>query len=183
MADEKTADAAKPEEAAEKKADEAAVVDVKKGPASGVMLAVIAGFLVMSLTPLVCFFVVKWAMPAPVEKKSAAPADEAAPVLKIDAVIVNVAETKSTRVLRFQPHLVFGTGDTLLYEALKKDYVPMLSDRIIMAAGRKTIDELEGARGKDELKRDIIAEINTAIKDKMLSGGIVDVYFTEFVIQ
>ena len=45
-----------------------------------------------------------------------------------------------------------------------------------------TIDQLEGANGRDALKREIMNIVNVALKDEM-SGAVVDVYFSDFLIQ
>ena len=58
----------------------------------------------------------------------------------------------------------------------------MLIDRVITAASRKTLDELDGPEGHEALKRDIMSEINAAIKEKM-AGSVIDVYFSEFIVQ
>jgi flagellar basal body-associated protein FliL len=59
---------------------------------------------------------------------------------------------------------------------------PMLRDKVLSAASVKTIDELEGPQGRENLKREIMNLINASIKDRM-SGAVVDVYFNEFLIQ
>ena len=178
----------------------------KKPSHLGMIVVIVVGVLVMTLTPLLTFFVVKSAA-GPSEEPSKAEAaaapskhggggghggghgskgGEAAPaatgpVLSMKSVIVNIAQTKGTRILKVEPHLVL--SEARLVEELKgPTYMPLLVDRVIHAARRKTIDELEGPQGAESMKRDIISEINAVIKEK-LSGAVVDVYFNEFLIQ
>jgi len=163
-------------DAGESSADEG---EAKQAPKSGVLVVVTVGFLVMIATPLTSFLLVKMAMPPEIETKSVVTDEEGETVIEVKALLVNIAETKGTRVLRVEPHLVL--SEARLADNLK-DRMPMLIDRISTAAARKTIDELEGPQGREALKRDIISEINMALKEKM-SGAVVDVYFSEFLIQ
>lgn len=176
MADENE-EVAKTEEGAEKAGGEA----VKGGGGKSSMIIIIAvALLVVIVTPLATFLVIKKMAPAPVvnvEQEKVNIGEQK--IIALKAVIVNIAETKGTRILRMEPHLVVSEARLAeQMEAIK----PLLTDRVILAAGRKTIDDLEGAQGREALKREIISEINAAIKDRM-AGSVVDVYFSEFLIQ
>ena len=147
-------------------------------PKSSLMLVVIIGVVITVATPLITFFVVKATVPPTVSMEEKTSTDSTA-TYDLKEMYVNIAETKGTRILKLQPVLVL-SNEKLSPKLEEND--ALLKDRIIMAVSTKTIDELEGSNGKESLKREIITALNAAIKDKM-SGAIMDVYFTQFLIQ
>ncbi|MFH0878847.1 MAG: flagellar basal body-associated FliL family protein [Lentisphaerota bacterium] len=147
-------------------------------PKSNMMMVIIIGVVITVLTPLITFFVVKATVPPPVNTEPKKEMSEQA-TYDLKEIYVNIAETKGTRILKFQPVLVL-SEPKLLDQITKLD--AMVKDRIIMAASTKTIDELEGPNGKEALKREIVALINSETKDQM-NGAVTDVYFTQFLIQ
>ena len=100
-------------------------------------------------------------------------------VMAVEPVVVNISGTRMTRVLRMQVHLVLSQA-TL--EPVVKEMLPMVKDRIIAVAGRRTLNELETVEDRDSLKRDLVLEINGLIRPRM-AGTILDVAFSEFLIQ
>lgn len=153
------------------------------GGGKGTAVVIIVGFLVMILTPLVSYLIVKTTL-SPLSAietgETESKKDNGAPVtMNMDALVVNVSGTKMTRVLRFQPHLVLSESRL---EGLLREMQPMVKDRILLAASRRTLNELEGSEGREMLKRDIISEINAIVRPR-LSGSVVDVHFSEFLIQ
>ncbi len=173
------------EETAKNEAGEAAEGDAavppKSGKKSDLMIVVIVGLLVIVLTPLATFFVVKKAAPPSEEDAEKEALVVEGDILGFDLkpVNVNIAQTKGTRFLRLDVTLV--VSEPGMVEELKK-YNSLLTDRVILAASRRTIDELEGPKGREALKRDIISEVNAAIKGR-INGAVTDVYFKEFLIQ
>ena len=173
------------EETAENEAGEAAegdaVAQPKSGKKSDFMIVVIVGLLVIVLTPLTTFFVVKKAAPPPDEdaKKDTLVVEGDILGFDLTPINVNIAQTKGTRFLRLDVTLV--VSEPAMLQEFKK-FRALLADRVILAASRRTIDELEGPKGREALKRDIISEINAAIKGR-INGAVTDVYFKEFLIQ
>ncbi len=153
----------------------------KSGKKSDLLIVVIVGVLVIVLTPLATFFVVKKAAPPPAEEREKKTRVVEGDMLGYDLkpINVNIAQTKGTRFLRLDVTLV--VSEPKMLDDLVK-FNPLMIDRVILAASRRTIDELEGPKGREALKRDIISEINAAIKGK-LKGAVIDVYFKEFLIQ
>jgi flagellar basal body-associated protein FliL len=97
----------------------------------------------------------------------------------MEMLMVNIAETKGTRVLRITPHLVLSEeGAAAKLTPMKA----MLIDKIAGVASARTIDELDGAKGRELLKDDIKKGLNALIEHKM-AGSVVDVYFSEYLIQ
>lgn len=181
MADENTEKEGQAGAAGDAKADAGAPAAGKSGSKMGMFVVIIIGFLVMILTPVITVIVVKMQLPPPIESEIATVENKGVEtVLELgDSILVNIAETKGTRVLRLKTHLVL--SEARLQPELS-NMTPMLKDRVMLAASRRTIDELDGVQGREALKRDIMGEINAVIKDKM-NGAIIDVYFSEFLIQ
>lgn len=140
---------------------------------------VIVGLLVMILTPVASYFAVRVAL-APSSPKPVASAPQGNPVvMRVDPLVVNIAGTRMTRVLRLQVHLVLSEARL---EEILRELMPMVKDRIMTTAGLRTLEDLEGLDGRDALKRDIVLEINSMIRDRM-AGSVLDVAFSEFLIQ
>ncbi len=161
----------------DKPARGAAKPAAKKGP----LLIILVGVLVMTITPLATYFVVRGSSapsPADTETAVAEPAPQPI-VMPIDPLVVNISGTRMTRVLRIQVHLVL--SEARLQDVLK-EMMPMVKDRIMATAGRRTLDEMEGIDDRDSLKRDIALEINSLVRNRM-AGSVLDVAFSEFLIQ
>lgn len=92
---------------------------------------------------------------------------------------VNIAETKATRVLKLTA--VLELSDEKLSTTLDP-FKPILQDLICEAASHMTIEELEGRNGRGILKREIKNRSNELLRDRM-EGAVVQVYFTDFLIQ
>ncbi len=150
----------------------------KAGRPRGNLWVILVGLLVMSVTPVASYFAVRASIDSSVRKPTSKEADSSV-VIPIDPVIVNIAGTRMTRVLRMQVHLVL--SEARLEEPLR-EMMPMVKDRIMTTAGLRTLDDLEGLDGRDALKRDIITELNSMIRSRM-AGSILDVAFSEFLIQ
>ena len=99
--------------------------------------------------------------------------------MAIDPLVVNISGTRMTRVLRIQVHLIL--SEPRLEEVIK-EMMPMVKDRIMSTAGRRTLDEMEGVDDRESMKRDIALEINSLIRSRM-AGSVLDVAFSEFLIQ
>ncbi len=151
----------------------------------GTLLVVVTGLLVITLTPTITYFVIRSAAqprvpdvaPAASETRAGA-LPSGAGMLELNPILVNIAQTKATRILKLQVQLV--VSDATLADDLKAQALPLLTDRVIQVARRKTLEDLEGTQGTDALKRDILSELNAVLKDR---GAIVDIYFKEFLIQ
>ena len=179
MANEEEAKKA-PEAAAAGAAEGAAAAGAK--PKSGILPIIIIGGALIVVIPIVTIVGVKMFMPSPslVVKEKAETAEAGEPATySLKEIYVNIAETKGTRILKIVPFLVL-SEQKLATEIAKYD--ALLRDRVSMAASSMTIDELEGPNGRETLKKEIAIQINTALKDRM-AGAVVDVYFSEFLIQ
>lgn len=164
--------------------------DAKGSSKMGLIVVVVVGFLVMTLTPLITFFAVKMSMPKAEESSAEGGGhgkekteEKKTAILNLNSIMVNIIETKCTRILRINPQLSLDlSGNPKLEEELK-GMLPMLQDKVMLAAKKKTMDELDGPEGQEGLRREILAEINAAIRASKMQGTVVDVFFSEFMIQ
>lgn len=108
------------------------------------------------------------------KKRAAAPV-----IVNFQDLYVNIAETKATRVLKIT--VVLELSEEKLSTPLEA-HRAIIRDLISEAASRMTIEELEGRNGRGILKREIKNRVNDLLRDWM-SGAVVDVYFSDFLIQ
>lgn len=166
--------------------------DKKEGKSKvnkGNLLVILTGVLVITITPISTWLVVRNFGPdtaasteeTPEKKKGEekSPENSKEVLFPIDPLVVNIAETRMTRVLSVQMHLVL--SDEKLKTVLE-DKMPMVKDRIMSIVGRKTLSELEDESGRKKLKRDIALEINEMTRDEM-AGTVLNVVFSQFLIQ
>ena len=146
----------------------------------GWVIVVVLGLAVMVVTPLASYLVVSRMMDSPAEEKLApVERQDSQSTFEIGEIRVNIYGTRATRYLTVRPHLRL--SEPGLEEKLE-EVKPMLVDRVSTVVSRRTLDELEGPEGRRGLRRDIMAEVNSAIKDRM-QGVVVDVYLVDFLIQ
>ena len=97
----------------------------------------------------------------------------------VGPVVAYVTGTLGERCMRVQVQLVVDSVPRC--EELRWR-VPMLKDRIGMAMSHLTLEELEGPSGRERLKEEIKKEVNAFLQVET-GMNVVDVYFSEFVIQ
>ncbi len=98
------------------------------------------------------------------------------PMFALNKFIVNLLSENGRRYLKLEVNLELETEE-LLVELNTK--IPVIRDIIIRISSSKNLEEISTEKGKDKLKDQIVAEINKNLKD----GKIVNVFFTDFVIQ
>lgn len=106
------------------------------------------------------------------EKKAA----ELGPTFNFEPFIVNAAGTNGERYLKISLSVEL-TGSKGLKEIAAKQVV--MRDVILGILSNKTILDLEGSGKRAELKK----EIAYALSRHLSEGQVVNVYFTEFVLQ
>ena len=161
---------------------EAAAAAAAAKPKSSILPIIIIGGALIVVIPIVTIVGVKMFMPSPslvVKEKTEATETAEQATYDLKEIYVNIAETKGTRILKIVPFLVL--SEPKLATEIEK-YNALLRDRVSLAASSMTIDELEGPNGRETLKKEIAVQLNQALKDRM-SGAVVDVYFSEFLIQ
>jgi flagellar protein FliL len=93
-----------------------------------------------------------------------------------EAIIVNLAETNGQRYLKV--NLQLEMSEAKLEEELTARRAQLM-DLIIAILSSKTIDEVSSTIGRNRLKREMIDKLNA----ELVTGKIINIYFTEFVIQ
>ncbi len=98
------------------------------------------------------------------------------PILSLSNFIVNTADKGGNRYLRVKIDLEV-SGNEGLEEVNRK--ISMIKDNILMILSSKKISEIIEVEGKIGLRDEIISALNVNLS----KGSIVNLYFTEFVIQ
>jgi len=97
-------------------------------------------------------------------------------IYSLDTFIVNLADKEGKRYLRITLDLEY--NDENLDEELEKR-LPQIRDSILMIIPDKKYHEINTADGKKGLRDELMAVINGLLK----TGQIINIYFSEFVIQ
>ena len=93
-----------------------------------------------------------------------------------EPIIVNLAGTKGQRYLKV--NIQFEVGDDAVMDEIK-ERMPLILDLLISILSSKTIDDVSNTVGRNRLRREIVDKTNSELK----TGRVINVYFTEFVIQ
>ena len=94
----------------------------------------------------------------------------------LDPFIVNLFSENGSRYLKTAINLELGTEEMGVELDAKK---PLIRDIIIKALSAKSYEEISTIQGKENLKDEIVVNINEVLED----GKVNNVFFTNFVIQ
>jgi len=97
-------------------------------------------------------------------------------IYPLEPIIVNLAETGAKKYLRVIINLELDNSKVV--EEIKR-LSPRLIDSLITLLSSKTLSEIEDTKGKVDIRKEIITQLNTELS----TGRIINVYFTEFIIQ
>ncbi len=103
------------------------------------------------------------------------------PTFDLEPFVVNLADEDRKRYLKVVMQLEL-ENDKKVSKKLEKeiqDKLPVIRDAIITLLSSKKSSDITTPQGKLNLKKEIINTLNS----KLVSGKIVNVYFTEFVIS
>jgi flagellar basal body-associated protein FliL len=156
-------------------------------------LILVFGFLVMLLTPTAGYFLATLSMPTrggslheEQKQEQQHQAEEkgleremSSAVFPMNSMLINIADTRGTRMLKLTPHLL------LREPGLSAKLAPLkvlLVDGIATETSSKTLDDLDGPAGRERLKKDIIHRLNKLLEAHM-PDPVADIYFEEFLIQ
>jgi len=98
------------------------------------------------------------------------------PKYPLETMIVNLSDPGGNRYLRVTMELELNEP---VLEGELNLRVPQIKDSLLMIISTKAIKEINSAEGKNNLRSEIITNLNNLLK----SGSITNIYFTEFVIQ
>lgn len=162
--------------------DESKAAPEKKGMSP--LILIIVGLIGLVIAGTVAFIIVHKVLTAPA--KDAAPKEEDKAAGKEvyfgklfsfdEPIIVNLAGTKGQRYLKVS--IKFEVTDDAVVEELTTRK-PMILDLLISILSSKSIEDVSDTIGRNRLRREVIDKGNAEI----VSGKIINVYFTEFVIQ
>lgn len=94
----------------------------------------------------------------------------------LESFTVNLLSESGRRYLKVEMNLEI-EGEELSPELEEKK--PIFRDIIIRLLSSKSLEEISTVKGKEKIKEEIVSEINTRLKD----GKVLNVYFTDFVVQ
>jgi flagellar FliL protein len=114
---------------------------------------------------------------AEIETIEEEPAKESiGPIFSLGTFIVNLSDDGGKRYLRVSIDIEL-SGEELKAELEKR--LPQIKDNILMIMPSKTFNSLNSAEGKTALRNELLLSINEVLNN----GSIMNIYFTEFVIQ
>ena len=97
-------------------------------------------------------------------------------MFSLGTFIVNLSDEGGKRYLRVSIDIELSGAE--LKEEIEKR-LPQIKDNILMIIPSKTFNSLNSAEGKTALRNQLLLSINEVLN----SGSIINMYFTEFVIQ
>ena len=100
-------------------------------------------------------------------------------VLDLEPFVVNLADTDSPRYLRVKITLMIDDKFALTHLSENKALLSKTRDMILQTLSRKRSDQIIGEAGKRDLRAEILAKLDPIYHEPK----VVDVMFTEFVIQ
>lgn len=126
--------------------------------------------------------------PPPEEIREAAPevviGDEPERIYRgLGQFLVNPADTSDTQGLRFlRAQISLGVSPASV-EGELKDRNPRLRDIIIAILTAKTVAELDDPEDREFIKDEIKFAVEAILREKEIPGEVLEVYFTDFIIQ
>ena len=102
--------------------------------------------------------------------------EEMGPIFSLDPFIVNLADAGGKRFLRTNIDLELSRPE--IQPEVKKR-ISQVRDTILLILPSKQYDDLRGITGKNALRDEILASLNTLFVEEIVKT----LYFTEFVIQ
>lgn len=97
-------------------------------------------------------------------------------MIPLETFIVNLADKGGKRYLRTKVNLELGSSITQEEVELR---MVKIRDKFLMILPAKTFADISSTEGKSALREELIAELNTVLGEE----SVVNIYFTEFVIQ
>lgn len=94
----------------------------------------------------------------------------------LDPFVVNLTDGQGTRYLKAVVQLEM---DNEMLSGEIDNKMPQIRDEIIMLLSSKSFDDLSSTPGKRALKRGMVESVNKYLS----SGKVVNVFFSDFVIQ
>lgn len=94
----------------------------------------------------------------------------------LDTFIVNLADPGGKRYLKLTIQLELDNPKVV--EEISKE-TPKIRDIILTILSSKEFDDISTLPGKNALKKELITKLNTSLR----TGKVLNIYFTEFLVQ
>lgn len=158
----------------------------KKG-ISKLLIAVILGAVLFFMGMMGAGFYVLWSrIPAPTAAVTGEDENlpeeieeeqpDIGPLHSIGTMIVNLADSGGKRYLRVKMELELSHPEVAV-EIEKR--LPLVRDSILMVLSTKTYQDISTTEGKNALRTQLVTNLGKFF----MSGNIVNIFFTEFVVQ
>lgn len=98
------------------------------------------------------------------------------PIYPLEPIVVNLSSEGAKRYLKITLNLELDSPEVVKE---MNDLKPRLLDSLITLLSSKKLSDIEGMEGKDNLRREILAQFNK----RLSRGKVTGVYFGEFIIQ
>lgn len=98
-------------------------------------------------------------------------------IVPVDPVIVNLSGSGGRRYLKAKINLE--AKDVDIKKKIEAKSV-QIKDRLIFILSSKTLEDIEGPEGQESLRSEIQDSVDVVLK---IEDGVLQVYFTEFVVQ
>ena len=109
------------------------------------------------------------------EEKEGAEKEESL-IIPLDTLIVNLSGSNGRRYLRVKINLDAKDGDV---KKLIEAKSIQIKDRLISILSSKTLEDIEGLEARENLRKEVKDAVDVVLK----AEGVLQVYFTEFVVQ
>ncbi len=96
--------------------------------------------------------------------------------VELDEFLINLAGPGDDHYLKTT--IGIGLAPSAAPEAFK-DKIPIVRDAIVMTVSAKTLDQIKSASGKEQLKQDLVKQIDSSLKE----DDVHAVYFEAFATQ
>ncbi|GEM_PF-1003233 len=110
------------------------------------------------------------------EGEEGAEKEEVVLIVPLDTIIVNLSASNGRRYLKTKINLEAKDGEvkkTIESKAIQ------IKDRLISILSSKTLEDIDGLEAQENLRKEIKDAVDVVLKVE----GVLQVYFTEFVIQ
>ena len=94
--------------------------------------------------------------------------------------VVNFVGKSKARFLQVQIDGV--TRDSMIKEDVTL-HLPKIRNNVLMLLSSKTYNDLNNPEGKEQLRQEVLTEIQAIIKEETGHEGVEDIFFTSFVMQ
>lgn len=104
-------------------------------------------------------------------------AEEGPLIIPVDTIVVNLSGSNARRYLKTKVNLEAKDAETK--KKIEAKAIP-IKDRLISILSSKTLEDIDGLEGQESLRVEIKNNIDSILK---VENGVLQVYFSEFVVQ